>query len=156
MQTAFWVVTVLGMLSLYFNIQHRKMLSSLSPPSSQGDAVSGYEGHIGNIEITSGTKSDGHMLVSGVELTKTSGKRGSRSGKSKRKSSTAAGRGGYAPVNGDYVEGDVSGAHAGAGDLNGFYAESDEEEIDLGLVSVFSAVSNHEVQARACSDVRYY
>lgn len=159
-QIAFWVVAVLGMLSLYFNIQHFKS-SSPSDNSDNGNAATGNQhnnssssaGRIGNISVTKGSGGGGLKMAhisTGVEMAKvsSSSRRGSRSKGRRHKSSKHDGGGGYAKLSGDAGDEDFEVGDAGpfggtspsaAAALNGFYDEdSDQEEVDVSLVSLFS------------------
>lgn len=133
------------MLSLYANVQHLKKPSSpSSSPGGAGGAGSAGSDRIGNITV----RKEPPLAMTGVEmgtLGGSSGKRGSRSSKSRKKGSgatSASGRGSYVPVNGEADGDGDGGGRGGYPDMNGFYAESDEEEVDLGLVSAARGACN--------------
>lgn len=128
-QIAFWVAAVLGMVSLYFNIQHQKGVSSSSATSRSAELGGGIYGrqqpqqqHQHNVGlINGGIVKTGTPPVGVVEMISKGSKRGSRSSRRKRGSSNG---GGYARVNGE-ADWDEHGA--------GGMMDS-EEEVDLGLV----------------------
>lgn len=127
-QIAFWVVTVLGMASLYFNIQHQKGSSSglnehglVGQGAPYGRNLQRVPGN--NVGLIDG----GIAATTGVEMGKIGSKRGSRKSSSRRKGSSSK-SGGYAKVNGDA---DWDGGDGGAT----VYGMDSEEEVDLGLVS---------------------
>ena len=118
------------MVSLYFNIQHQKGVSSAASRSAElGAGVYGrqqqqqqqQQHHVGL--INGSVVKTGISPVGVVEMISKSSKRGSRSSRRKRGSSNGGG-GGYARVNGD-----------ADWDEDGVAMMDSEEEVDLGLVS---------------------
>ncbi|CAM9880897.1 unnamed protein product [Ectocarpus fasciculatus] len=132
---AFWVAAVLGMASLYLNIQHQKSNSSSTSRSAElgGSAYSRQlqQQHVGLVNGGTVKTGTGPTSPTGiVEMVGRGGgsKRGSRSSRRKRGSSTG---GGYARVNGGDGDWDEDGGLGGGG-AHAAMMDS-EEEVDLGL-----------------------
>lgn len=122
------------MVSLYLNIQHHKGTQQPSHHgigSAYGRQPPQHNGH--HAGLVNGGVADTGGLVEMGKLGGGSGKRGSK--KSKRRGSSSGG-GGYARVNADanWEGGGRGGLVVGNG---GVYGMDSEEEVDLGLVSVY-------------------
>lgn len=137
------------MVSLYFNIQHHKSHSANGDGGGNGlpygnSNITNHTRALGTINGRDGLKSA--PVSTGLEMARfgsggKDGKRGSRSGKGRRHKGSSSG-GGYAKLNGDNLdaEGADGSVHAGltggVAAVNNFYDDdSDQEEVDLGLVS---------------------
>lgn len=111
----------MGTVSLFFNIKSSRTAAERMPhPPATGGVVQGGKG---------AASSGG---ANGVEMKAVDQKIRPRASRSEKKRRKAGGSGGYAPV-GD-VDGSVHGSLMTAG---GFY-DSDEEEVDLKAVSIYS------------------